>query len=445
MIGTLMKTLILVAGALPLVAFILSGCSKTSEVEPGATTGSAQMMTVDGRTLNIGETDVQTAHGTIHLKKQSLLLPAPPAKTIKDEKFDLVPFAKQDINWECAPAGTKIYGLLQPRSLINSSLKVKKDKGERAALLPETEYHVDATWPLISSTGQSAHQQVFLDYQVRQNCISTVAFDSAGVAKIISGSLSLGAPVPAQIPSELTPVANVLVRSFDQAVRAEDIMAIRYPPPNPPAVNQAMTTKAAAKLKSGKPILVEFIGDSVTCGASASSLEKSFPVLFISELHKKYPNAQIKVARIADGGTHSDTEFAKFRARVGADFPDLAIVEFVNDVALDGKTLQERYRDYFTMLTSHGTECIVCLPHMCSPSVYGFKANDWQSVAAKPYYSVIPAVAKDTKAGVANVFERCRTIRSEGLTPELLLADGQMHPNDRGHQLYVEELMRFFP
>lgn len=210
-------------------------------------------------------------------------------------------------------------------------------------------------------------------------------------------------------------------------------------------VNSRAVAKTAAKLVSGKPVTIAFVGDSVTRGAATSVPSKAFPIIFTDRLQRKHPGSAINIIMLAEGGTHSDTQFARFQKRFTTDYPDLVIVEFINDVPLDESIVRDRYSHFLQMLQSHGTECIICLPHLCNPLLYGYKADDWQAVTDKKYYAVVSELCQQMNVGLANVFERSKNISREGLTPSLLLADRQMHPNDKGHQIYAEELSRFFP
>lgn len=431
---------------LPLATLILLCCCCLCDCSSNLLRNEhSPRLSINSRRLDISAGIIVKRDGTtIRVEPTSITIPDSPVKIVTDEMFDLIPPSHQSVNWGCAPAGTKVCGLLQPNSLVKDSLRVKSQSGVRGTPLPPAAYTVGSEWPLINSTSNIPHQKVFLDYDVPQRRICTVAINDAGSSKLFIGPLSLGAPSPPDIPRLYTPIVNIEASTFDSQLHDSNLMPIYTSDSNHPKVDSNTVAKTRSKLLMGKTVTIAFVGDSVTGGAAASNSAKAFPAMFTDQLRKQYPNAAIESVMVAQGGTHSDSQFARFQKRFTTDYPDLVIVEFINDVALDGKTVSDRYSRFIRMLQSHGTESIICLPHLCSPSLYGFKPDDWQSVANKEYYVVVTELCQEMKVGLANVFERSKNIKSEGLTPALLLADRQMHPNDRGHQLYAEELFRFF-
>jgi hypothetical protein len=53
--------------------------------------------------------------------------------------------------------------------------------------------------------------------------------------------------------------------------------------------------------------------------------------------------------------------------------------------------------------------------------------------------------ARENRVPLADASRRWEELETLGIPYETLLANGINHPNARGHELFVEELMRFFP
>ena len=119
--------------------------------------------------------------------------------------------------------------------------------------------------------------------------------------------------------------------------------------------------------------------------------------------------------------------------------PDLMITEFVNDLSLSEAEIEKTYTELFQCAASNGTEVIVCLPHLPSPLFYG---EPWQVVASKPYFQILPPLAQAHNCAIADVSYRWLHSKDEGMQPIWMLADQANHPNDYGHKVYAQELMR---
>ena len=402
---------------------------------------------VSERSITVSEGLLYTVMGKpLHVHGAVFVIPSSDGRQYRDESFELVePPPGGTIAWNHAPAGAKVCGLVQPNSLLISSLQLKNKPGRQSTIINSRSYIVNSKWPLIYAAPNSEHvpKYTFIDYIIRQQRLCTLVCDRSGTLSLLLGKLSLASPIPPHVPRGLTAIANILAPPFDENLAEADVMPILSAGnENVSELYKVAVRKTTAKLQQGRSVEIAFIGDSVTCGACATQPENSFPELFITRLKNKYPQARISHFLVAKGGAGSCTEFAAFESRKPT--ADLVIIEFINDVALDKQTLIQTYNPFLSRIKAQGAEAIICLPHLCNPTLYGLKPNGWDMVGRKPFYTVIPQIAKQNDVGCADVCTRSRNIYREGLSPMLLLADRQMHPNDRGHQLYVEELLKLF-
>jgi hypothetical protein len=115
------------------------------------------------------------------------------------------------------------------------------------------------------------------------------------------------------------------------------------------------------------------------------------------------------------------------------------VLEFVNDLSLPAEELLKNYSQTFAPTQASGSEVIVCLPHLPWPHFYG---QSWQTIADKQFYHVIPELARKNNCAVANIAYHWLHIDEEGLQPIDLMADQANHPNDYGHRIYAQELIK---
>ena len=122
--------------------------------------------------------------------------------------------------------------------------------------------------------------------------------------------------------------------------------------------------------------------------------------------------------------------------------------------AVEQNRQQQRLRDRKRRLTElvknnlaldlkqAGAEVVLCTPHLPAPQLMA--AASWQAVAAKPYIKFVRQTAASAQVALADVAARWNSLRREGLNPDFMLVDEVIHPNDRGHAIYAEELLKCF-
>ncbi len=436
-----------------------------------------------GRQIRIDSGSVKVDGKTRQIKATTIVIPDSPGQNYKNEAFQLVrPTQDNSLSWQRTPMGVKVCGLAVPNLLVKDSLQITPIQGQEPQLsLARPKHTLDEKWGIILAAHDSEKvtEEVLLNYTVRQQRICTIAADRAGNLHLIEGKLSKGSPSPPQVPDGKIALLNVLAPPFDADLKNEDLMLIKskatdavypwtfadvehsYESMAQKKENRVSLQKTIQKLREGSPISICFIGDSVTFGCCASSKSEHFTSLLVQKLRQKYSSSSISFNVFAKGGSNSTTQFKNYLERFSISNisklkvsesgvrnspavqakPDLIIVEFVNDLSLPEEQIAENYSLFAAAMRAQGTEIIICLPHLVNPTFYGLKSSEWLAIAQKPYYSVITKLASQKKFAIANVANRTLMAQEEGLKPELLLADGANHPNDRGHEIYAEEIM----
>jgi len=123
--------------------------------------------------------------------------------------------------------------------------------------------------------------------------------------------------------------------------------------------------------------------------------------------------------------------------------PDLVTIEFVNDMVLPEADVQKNYAWALAQLRAVGAEVILITPHFTMPEMMGHKFPRGSETRAN--VALLRKFAADNRIALADTSRRWDHLESEGIPYITLLDNGINHPNDRGHELFVKELLTFFP
>jgi len=181
----------------------------------------------------------------------------------------------------------------------------------------------------------------------------------------------------------------------------------------------------------------------VTCGGDASAPARAFPQAFTAWLRNKYPQARIRYVNAGTGGWNSNSKLPLFEEEVISQAPDLVIIEFVNDMGMDRETIFANYTQAVTRIREVGGEVIILTPNFVRPDWMG--AGDLRTPETRAAVGYLKEFAAAHNVGLADVSARWAHLWIEGFPYLTLLFNGINHPDDRGHQLFVEELRKFFP
>jgi lysophospholipase L1-like esterase len=204
-----------------------------------------------------------------------------------------------------------------------------------------------------------------------------------------------------------------------------------------------LVPKTLAKLRAGEPVNVVTWGDSVTVGGDASTVEKRFANLFITRLQERFPAAKITHENAGIGATATPGRLPALKKEVLDFHPDLVTIEFVNDMGLPDEVIPANYKSAFEQIRAIGAEVILITPHFTMAEMMG-KAHP-RGGETRHTVEVLREVAKEYHVGLADASLRWAHLDEEGLPYVALLDNGINHPDDRGHEMFVKELMTFFP
>lgn len=205
------------------------------------------------------------------------------------------------------------------------------------------------------------------------------------------------------------------------------------------ANNRIALSHTLSILRSGGELNVVFWGDSITDGAVASDKEQAFPKQTVRLMHSVFPNVQINSTICGIPATNTKVRLPSAETDVFAHKPELVVVEFLNDFALDEQTLRRSYMQIIALAKKHHSELLFVRSASTAPNVYRLKNySDFDSLPAAKLLKELNAKQAIGLATVENAFTQAA---KEGISREQLMAD-PVHPNNWGHAVYARTIQQ---
>jgi len=332
--------------------------------------------------------------------------------------------------------------------LIPNSLKVISGDG-KIVFDEGKDYLADHFWAAIGRIPEGRIKKgetVLVSYKYSMQRVDLLECDPNGVLTIEKGEELKACPIPPKLKRGCTHLANIYLPYNTKILSGELVYPFLGSFPQPLKkelkAKSALVPKTLKKLKKGAPVKIVFWGDSVTCGGEASRPGRAFPKVFIKMLEKKFPKSKIKAKNSGVGGSSTEGRIKDIKKDVLNMKPDLVIVEFVNDMALPKENFFKNYYSAIDQLQKLGSEIILTTPHFVMPSWMGQTSEKCSET--RPAVQWLRDIAEEKKTGLADVSKRWEHLKDEGIPFMTLLRNNINHPDDRGHRIFAEELMKFF-
>jgi len=344
--------------------------------------------------------------------------------------------------------GTPAPGAIDPDSIVvrhqGRVLKLGAD------FLADRTY---GTLGLAPGSSVTALDEVAVDYRFSLRRLDSIVSTFDGRRTIREGTSHLTTPTLPVLKNGDKRLANVLVDYFSSG---QDVEVFPIDETSGDAVTfttPGRIPRTLAKLRERKPVQIVCWGDSVTAGGDASSPETQYPAVFRKRLRARFPEADVTVQTVAVGGSNSrqwlyPDRFPGARPdqtvwkRVVAAKPDLVTIEFVNDAGMTPQQVNMVYADILNRLRKIGADVILITPHFTMPAMMHMKSL--REPDRRPYVLALRAFADRHQLAVADASSRWAHLWKEGLPYVTLLRNGINHPDDRGHAIFADELMRCF-
>ena len=206
-------------------------------------------------------------------------------------------------------------------------------------------------------------------------------------------------------------------------------------------------------------VRIAFMGDSITLGAEATLWYQSeraygpkdmtYRGRFVHALRERFPKVTVTPVEAYKGGAGIELAVADIDHLLADSRPDLVVIAFGgNDIngraGGEPHTPVDKFREQLELLTDkvHAAGGDVLL-------VTCFPINPWLengSAQRQPTYNAALKEAAEAKgAAVADVYTEYNHLGSHGVPPWSTLHNWINHPDDRGHAVYADMLLSFFP
>ena len=348
--------------------------------------------------------------------------------------------------------GTHLKGCLSkvtalPDCLVPGSVVVKLPDG--TVLERNKDYLLDERWAALArvDSGRIAKDtQVLISYRVGQMRLDQIQLDPHGKPALVQGEPRKTSPQPPALLPGHTAFANIFMPYHARTVEDWQLFRIGRPFPEPDKAEMqrraSFIPKTLAKLRAGREVRIVTWGDSVTAGGDASP-GRAFPELFTSRLQARFPSATIVLTNAGIGATNTSQRLPHLPDQVLLHRPDLVTIEFINDMGFPDAVMRRNYVQAFSQIRASGAEVILITPHFAMPEMMG-RAHE-RGPETRPNVQLLRILANENTVALADVSKRWEHLESEGLPYITLLDNGINHPNDQGHELFVKELLTFFP
>ncbi len=396
------------------------------------TAGKAHVL---GREVDVPETTLEIAPPTI--------------MQITDEAAKLTDEVPESFHKGTALQHCVGFGATLP-CLEPSSIVIKEKPGQGGLIYEQgKDWRADQTWGRVGRIPEGrikAGQTVYIDYRTRPLRVDTIGISPAGKISVNQGDSQKVCPTISPADYGSLALCHIFLDYGCQEITEKAVYPIGEPFPQPDAAvlndQRALVAKTRAKLEQGKDVTIVAWGDSVTAGGDASRQELRFCEAFAHALRFKYPQARIKLINAGRGGWNSSRSLPLFEDDVLKYKPDLVTMEFVNDMGLPEQTLRKNWFEAIDRVRAIGGESIIVTPHFVLPMWMNFTGIE--AVETRPNVEALRKIAGEKKVAVADASKRWEHLAIEGVPYLVHLRNGINHPDDFGHALFTEELMRLF-
>ncbi len=240
-------------------------------------------------------------------------------------------------------------------------------------------------------------------------------------------------------PSQSKSIATRTIEKAKEVVKSASDIFSRVPclPPKGGLQSMGSLPHVAAKLASGKPVLIVAFGSSSTQGYGSSSPEFAYPNRLASQLHQQYPGADITVLNRGVGGEDAPEMMQRLQTAVIDTKPDLVIWQVGTNAVirnLDPAETQKQIDDGIARIQAAGSDVVLVDPQY-SPQVYQRAEN------ASRMVRMLQKVAQLHHVGIFPRFEVMREWHDQQALPvdSFVISDG-LHMNDWGYACFAQLL-----
>lgn len=204
-----------------------------------------------------------------------------------------------------------------------------------------------------------------------------------------------------------------------------------------------MVTLMEAKWPKNRTINIVCHGHSVPAGyfkTPAVDTFNAYPHLLHKELKSRFPHAVINVIVTSIGGENSEQGNQRFKEDVLTHRPDLITIDYgLNDRRIGLESAEKAWAEMITAAQEEGIKVILLTPT-------GDHRSKWQDPKDPlvQHAEQIRSLARDHGVALADSFAALKkAVAKTGNLDDYMSQVN--HPNRKGHDLVVQELIKWFP
>jgi lysophospholipase L1-like esterase len=408
-----------------------------------------------GMELICRDHEVAVMPGVYSLRGQDVagsggVVQVPPAETVEIKDLPMTLVAGRVNTWR---DGNRLIISLSdrrhvlPGSYVPGSLVIRDPARPTVAFKPGRDYEVDDTWgafAVFEGGTLKAGDKIMSSYRISLRRVDALVLGAGGKPQLVRGAPLADCPLLPAVPAGTVRVANIYRPFGADQVLPVQVYVPRAAPPPPPAENTAVLEPVVDKLRSGKPVTIVCWGDSVTSCGESSSPATCYVGLLESMLKQRFPRSDLKVINAGIGGSSTPGRFPGFQKEVLDFHPDVVTLEFVNDMGVPAAQMASMYDNILRRTREAGAVLVIMTPHFTMPAWMGLPDGRGRG-DPRPNVAFLRRFARENRVPLADAARRWEELEDLGVPYEILLRNGINHPEDRGHRLFAEELLRLFP
>jgi lysophospholipase L1-like esterase len=346
------------------------------------------------------------------------------------------------------------------RQLLPESVIIKPAEGGDA-FINGRDYILNAEWAQVAALagrlGTPGSNRIDIAASIALQRIDLVQVDAGGTPSVRQGVSRLVCPERPDPAPGCRALAGVYIAPWRRGgvwtVTQDDILPVRLDSPLVMPVRPEAARNTLAKLRAGEKVKIAFIGDSITLGAEAGPWWRDDSATFrgrvLRTLRERFPQATIEEIQAFKGGRGITYVHEAFSEIVEPAKPDLVVIGIgINDAHAeqDGRPTVpiEAFKPLFAKLVERaktsGAEVIVHTSMETNPFDANGDAHRWPE-----YREAMLCVAERRGVGVADTGAVWQNQRLCGVPPFSQLHNWINHPGSKGHGLFAETVLQFFP
>ena len=201
-------------------------------------------------------------------------------------------------------------------------------------------------------------------------------------------------------------------------------------------------TELTKEWPKNRSITLLFHGHSVPAGYFKTPIVNTlgaYPNQLLKRLKDRYPYAVINVLVTAIGGENSEQGAARFQTDVLPHKPDVLFIDYaLNDRGIGLEKAKQSWQRMIELAQQAGIKVILLTP---SPDLK--VAMSEPKNILNQHANQIRQLADQYQTGLVDSYKAFDAKRQQGDSLSRYMAQGN-HPNEMGHTLIVEELVKWF-